>query len=98
MGSGMLVAASCAWEKEGAVGKRDDKRALLVSCWRERRGKGMAGWAESEGEKIRRFLFLFFKLIFKSIYNLNFEQIFLLQKITHHKIKCHSLNASKIVS
>ena len=43
-------------------------------------GRGLAGWADwakSEGE--RRVLFIFFQLIFKSIFNLNFEQIFLLQ-------------------
>jgi len=41
------VAVSCAREK-GAVGEgeEDDGWAPLVSRWRERRGKGMAGWAD----------------------------------------------------
>ena len=51
-----------------------------ASRWREREEgwEGLAGWAdwaESEGGKG----FVFFQLIFKSIFNLNFDQIFLLQ-------------------
>ena len=71
---------------EVTVGEERDETdgwAPLVSHWRERRGKGLAGWAdwaESERGGGRRVLFfVFFQLIFKSIFNLNFEQIFLLQ-------------------
>jgi hypothetical protein len=57
-------------------------------------------WAEQAkserggGGGKKDFLFIF-QLIFKSIFNLNFEQNFILKKFTHNKNKCCSMNASK---
>jgi hypothetical protein len=67
------VAVSCAREK-GAVGEgeEDDGWAPLVSRWRERRGKGMAGWADwACRPKVRggegfSFFYFFFQLISKA--------------------------------
>jgi len=66
-------AHGCGFMRERRLEERDeaDRWAPLVSHQRERRGKGLAGWAKTEGGGGRRG-FVFFSTHFKKIFNFDF--------------------------